>query len=285
VKDDSDVETPFSNLGQSGSTISIIVGRDKLKRIKKKSNDKSTRFHSQYLKHKNLDTLGPQVIDYPKILSDFKDNSYEMEYINGVPLGEFLKEANHKEVEHVCEHIQNHLAMLLSESNGIIPSSQILLKLEKLLIIFHKSQPESSIFLKLANSLVRLFESVEVIKGWNHGDFSFENIIVESGSTKLFMIDLLDSPFETPLIDIGRISLDANFGWWASGFNSSSNLQLNSDKLVKHLDRVLIDGRVSTQLQNLFIGLAILRIQPYTIDPLRMAYLKYAAVQIERQLN
>ena len=285
VNNDLDSGRPALNLGQSGSKISIVIGRDKLKKIKKQDERESIRFYLQYLKHKSLDTLGPQLIGHPKLLSDFQDNSYEMEYINGAPLGQFLKNASHREAALVCEHIHNYFVKLLSEANENVANLEILLKLEQLMNNLSKSQPESSIFLKLTKVLMNLFKSNEVPKGWNHGDFSFENIIVESGSTKLFMIDFLDSPFETPLLDIGRISLDANYGWWASGFNSSSNLQLNSRRLNKSLDEVLLQSGISALLQNLFIGLAILRIVPYTIEPLRIAYLKYAAVQVERQLN
>ena len=208
-----------------------------------------------------------------------------MEYINGTPLGYFLKHANHSEANFVCGDIQRHLLQIISDTNGYVNNADVIVKLKDLEFKLFNSQPESSIFLKLVGALINSFKSNQVPKGWNHGDFSFENIIVESGSRKLFMIDLLNSPFESPLIDLGRLSLDANYGWWASGFNSSSNLQMNSSRLSKFLDDVLHEKEISALMQNLFIGLAILRIEPYTIEPLRMAYLKYAAVQVERQLN
>jgi hypothetical protein len=113
----------------------------------------------------------------------------------------------------------------------------------------------------------------KIPKGWNHGDFSFENILISRHLQEVYTIDFLDSPVETPLIDLGRLYLDLSLGWW----NSNNKINEFSDQVLllkDSIESVVIKNRLDLKILNLFTFLAALRVMPYTKNPIRLGYLK-----------
>jgi hypothetical protein len=101
---------------------------------------------------------------------------------------------------------------------------------------------------------------------------SFENIILND-SGELFFIDVIKSPIESPLFDLGRLSLDAKYGWWNANVESS----IFSDLAMKDLDL-----KINTLISNFDIPhtdliayrlISAFRIMPYTLNVSRLAKL------------
>lgn len=274
----------FLMMGQSESLVQIKNNSGVL-RILKSSPSRNLRFKSQYIKHKSAEGSMMEPLLVPKILSDFKDFSYEMEYVHGMPFGNFIEICDQQELQEPVEKISDYIDRSLNTADRTKTDELQLALKEKLRILKMEILSESqsnSLFCKLLDYLESATEKVDIPSGWNHGDFSFENILVGQYSHQIFAVDFLDSPFNSPLIDIGRIWLDSRFGWWGAGLHANSCYQLNSKVLSGVILETVLPHSITIFELNIFAALAILRIRPYTLNPLRMAFLKNSALQILR---
>lgn len=272
----------FLTMGQSESTVHIENSSGAL-RIVKSSPSKNLRFHNQYRKHKLAERSMMEPLLVPKVLSEFKNFSYEMEYVYGVPIGNFIGFCDQQELQKPIEKICNYFDRLLTTADTTrVDELQLAFK-EKLKVLkteLHSVNERNSLFRKLIEYLESSIEKIYLPSGWNHGDFSFENILVGEYSHQIFALDFLDSPFESPLIDIGRIWLDSRFGWWGAGLHANSCYQSNAKALSGAILDTILPHSITTFELNIFAGLAILRVRPYTLNPLRIAFLKNSALQI-----
>jgi Phosphotransferase enzyme family len=269
-------------MGQSESSVQIENDSGVLK-IVKRSPSRNARFHNQYVKHKAAETSMMEPILVPKVLSDFREFSYEMEYVHGVPFGNFISICDQQELREPLEKISDYFNRSLTNSERMRTEELKLAFKEKLRILkirFLSEKKDNSLFSRLLEYLESAVEEIEIPSGWNHGDFSFENVLVGQYSHQVFAVDFLDSPFESPLIDIGRMWLDSRFGWWGAGLHANSCYQLNSKVLSGAILETVLPHSITVFELNIFAALAILRIRPYTLNPLRMAFLKNSALQI-----
>lgn len=274
-------ELQTMELGQSNSKLEILKNSQGEYLVKKYGSN--TRSSTQFNKHKQALEKGSLLLKTPRILGEFdvKSNSYVMEYIRGNPLGIFINETSSLEMNSVSEIICSYI--FSSFENQVIDyslNSQFEIKLNIICNKLEEEQEMNNIFYQLAMFCKSSNHKYTYPSGWNHGDLSFENIIVMDNLLDIYGIDFLDSPFESPLIDFGRLWLDAKYGWWGSGYKETSNSLINRSILSKQLQNLASKLEVQTEIINLFTALAILRIRPYTKKALRLAYLKSAAKKI-----
>jgi tRNA A-37 threonylcarbamoyl transferase component Bud32 len=271
-------------LGQSGASLSLIQSSTGGSVIIKRDSANALRLIKQYEKQILVAESFSPFISVPKILSDFSDSSFAMEFIHGQTLGEFLETSTRDELTSVSDQINGYLGSNKEPSSEVIDIDPIV---EKILAI--KSSLSNSvfnpIFIELADILRNRISEVNTVTGLNHGDFSFENLLVEKFTHKVFAIDFLDSPVETRLIDYGRFWLDVNFGWWANWGKESTRYSLNRDYIGSSLTKALEAQNIPRFDVEFFCGIAILRITPYTKNPKRIAFLQHAARQLVKELN
>lgn len=272
-------------LGQSGnSEIEIRFDENFRQWVRKSSLGNSARLFLQYEKQKQAWACGHmKPIQVPEIVSEWDGKGFGMTYLRGLPLGFFLGTASRKQVSQVSNDLVgyfNHLDVVESESPiAFAPSMETKLKNIK--------DSMSSSNLDWAQTLLawvsEIFKSSFAPAGWNHGDFSFENLLVQHRTLRIWAIDFLDSPLETPLIDLGRLRLDADFGWWKFHSNRSATRALNERQIEISLRKTELSLKTPPEVLDAFIGFAILRIAPYTISPVRMGFLRYAASELMRR--
>jgi hypothetical protein len=164
---------------------------------------------------------------------------------------------------------------------SVEPLVEKILKIKQILL----NSDFNPIFIELADILTTRITELNITPGLNHGDFSFENLLVEKFTHNVYAIDFLDSPVETRLIDYGRFWLDVNYGWWANWGKESTRYALNRDYLVNSLTKALDSQGIPRFGVEFFCGIAILRIAPYTKNPKRIAFLQHTARQLVRNLN
>lgn len=271
----------FLVIGQSDSLVQVENSSEGLK-VVKSSPSKNLRFNEQYLKHKVAEKM-MEPLFVPRVLSSLKDFRYEMEYVKGMPLGSFIETCDQLELQAPLDGITNYFDRLLRDADWNKTKEMKIAFEEKLKVLrlgINSNHQSGILFDKLLNYSFAQLEKIEIPGGWNHGDFSFENILVGQYSHQIFALDFLDSPFESPLIDIGRIWLDCRYGWWGAGLHANSSYQLNSKVLSDAILKTISAHSISARELNVFASLAILRIRPYTLNPLRMAFLKNSALQI-----
>lgn len=106
-----------------------------------------------------------------------------------------------------------------------------------------------------------------------HGDLTLENIIVKSD--QLYVIDFLDSFFDSWLIDIGTLLQDVQMLW---SYRYTDELDINAlirlmvfrDVLMDELDS--IDSEISKEAYYALL-LKLMRIVPYSKDERTMDFL------------
>jgi hypothetical protein len=275
-------------IGQSGTRIEVVTINGNIRAVRKSAVDEADRLSRQYAKHQLALSHPSCTLRVPRILSDFSGGSYDMEYLQGIPLGLFLETASIEDTQLLAKKLSSHLTQLLVNSEKIEANeggySEANSVLEKKLLSLKKILGTRAIgfkpFLDLLELVLNDIQGLEVPFGWNHGDFSFENILVIDEGAELALVDFLNSPFDTPLIDVGRFLLDATYGWWGAGFVPSANWSLNTQMVCKSATNSLGEVGVLPRAQRAFIGLALLRVVPYTERPTRMSFLKSAAYKI-----
>jgi hypothetical protein len=261
-------------LGQSGDEL-------KVKRINREvvveKSSKNSRLKLQYGLHQEFlraKTEDVRILLAPKIKKEFARGKYEMEFIFGQPLGFALENLPEKKMVGILHQIEDHLRALMDRAQYVSSASHDLKakfsELEKQLHAF--GLPISAI--SRLNRFESDLENSFLPQGLCHGDFSLENILHVNSTNNLVMLDFLDSPIQTPMIDFGRFWLDVNYGWWLSNSTESTTSWLNRQKLRRIVLKIAADYEIPVYLIDQFAFFAALRILPYTQKINRLARLK-----------
>jgi serine/threonine protein kinase len=262
-----------NRFGQSGSNVSLIAVAGENQEVLVKKISSEARFVRQFNKHVEAEKHSRMFpIKVPEIRENFSNNSYSMKYILSENLGESISKYKSSFPQEII------LAYLNKSFGGEIMS---LNKKEVLIDYFEKKLKinydlghinrlkHKSILNRFADHLTLS----KVTEGWNHGDFSFENILVSRDGRDVYVIDFLDSPIDTPLIDLGRIYLDLSLGWW----NSHKKInELNSQIVIfkTKIENLVLEKELDLEILRLFAFFACVRVMPYTKNPIRIGFLK-----------
>jgi len=238
------------------------------------------RLELQFKKHQEANSGLMSPIKSPKIFKpyDAEKRFYEMEYIRADQLGKFLQGADSEQMKLVSECIVKFFRNQFI--NAKVDESINALFAKKLEELSDKDKNSDITFRNLRKFSLEINNEMVHLSGWNHGDFSFENILVSNDGATVSAIDFLNSPFDSPMIDLGRIWLDVKYGWWGTGFSEPSNMRLNRGALEKNLFNYALEIGLNRKKIELFSALAILRIIPYTENVTRLSFLKFAASKI-----
>ena len=259
-------------LGQSGDSVSLELLDGKIV-VSKKSMTSESRLYQQYLKQVEFDHMSDFIV--PRVCKPWDGSGFCMEYVSGKPLGQVLGNASITEVESISKMIAVYLQNLIASSvRSIDPIDSNLAFKSKV-----KSMREalsSSRYELVQKALTKLdLESIRVpqLIGPNHGDFSFENVLINQNSGEAWLVDFLDSPIETPLIDISRVLIDMEHGWWGSGLYPSASEKLSSIYMADVLRSTCYNNGIDPLEISFFKLFTAVRLVPYTKNPLRMSIL------------
>ena len=265
-----------SKLGQSGALIEFKLIKDMIRVRKSVAGELySDKLFKQFLKLIELNQT-PNFFRVPMILSEWFNYGYEMEYINGVTLGTFFQLNTLTDSKVINQKIINIYSSILTNCH-FAPSydntnynSSMLNKIQNISSYYLGAQ--RSQFNQCFNLLINYFQKCKFFIGPNHGDLSFENILIDN-SNDVILIDPIKSNVETPLFDLGRLSLDTNYGWWNSSDDADifsdlarQDLEIKIKSLIKNFDLNYVD-LIAYRL------ISALRIIPYTTNVNRMAKL------------
>jgi serine/threonine protein kinase len=268
-------------LGQSKASIKIDATFEGENVVTKSNTSEPERFGRQYEKHKQAIEFYKNRVGVPQIKTDLRNSTYSMEYVHGSPLGLLLQSGRSTTIRALAKEISELLltsTLPLTLDDGEVLS--LLLSKSEQLQKNESTLGDGSLYGILRNYFIRKVSSTTILRGWNHGDLSLDNILVANRGSKLYLIDFLDSPAETPLIDWGRIWLDAEYGWWMAGSFPNATWNLNSGILSEEIEGAAKLAEISRDTLDVFAAFAILRVMPYTENPVRLALLKNAARSI-----
>ena len=258
--------------GHSGCKV-MLCHEEKVKYVRKisPSVDYNHRLISQLEKQKKFLEKNDK-ISVPKVLKKgYSDKLFyfDMEYINGSLMSDFIKNSEMPSVDPYLGVIQKYL-----NPDEKIKSQDITSLVKEKLRVLKKVSLNHEDYVK------KILESdwKNIPTGPCHGDFTLENLIVSHG--KIYFIDFLDTFAETKLLDMSKILFDVRYFWSKRHVKRKTivkNMQIesmitNTDLYKAHHDVV-----------NSLVMLDILRILPYSKEDKLTDYLERCLKHASRQ--
>lgn len=113
---------------------------------------------------------------------------------------------------------------------------------------------------------ITLPNRISIPSGYCHGDLTLSNVMVNKSDNKLIFVDFLDSPVDSPLIDLAKLRQDTFFHW--SLEIQPHNLDLSRLKILLEYFDGLIFNRFSVydwyvDFYALFQQINLARLLPY----------------------
>lgn len=266
-------------LGQSGDSVDFVFEQNSIF-VKKTAGKQNSRLELQCLKQTNFPKISG--FEVPKLIHPWNGSSFVMEYVPGIPLGGFLRTASTQECLGLSEKLQTYFGYLFEHSklNRECLGSNVAF-VNKFQEMKHKVHLDALPIIFLAVQQLSIWaDEVKDYSGPNHGDFSFENILVHPTTADIWLIDMLNSPFESPLIDVGRVLLDSEHGWWQSGNARNATEIIAGQTLSRAIRKICYEHGVTDLEIAFFKCFAALRVLPYTTKTIRRSILVNAIEEV-----
>jgi hypothetical protein len=247
--------------GCSGCTLKLLpVGDVTVVRKISSSINYNNRLIKQYKKQKNFKHnlfLTPKIFNsgYCKDLFFF-----DMEYINGVRLADYISKISISTIEHLV----SPLISLIPQTWDPIGSTDVFeIKLSELSTLLKSIKIN---FLPQTIDILKKTEWSEMPRSTLcHGDLTFENIILKDNN--FYLIDFLDSFYESWIIDLSKIFQDIELNWAYRYIIINENLNLRLLIIRQLINQFIQEHSKNKTLQYLLhrlLMLNILRVIPYT---------------------
>ena len=227
-------------------------------------------------------------LDYvktPKILRygyDYNNLFYfDMEFINGIIMSEYMNQIKIKEIVDLISLLFKSLPI---EQGVINNKSQTIFK-EKILSLYKTCDTNNSLILKSLNKL-NDFNFSNVPLSACCGDLTLENIILSSSG--IYVIDLLDSFYNSWMIDVAKILQDIDLGWsyrhQERNYNLNLRLATAKQALLDNL-YAMENGKQNVIIIYHILLLNVLRIYPYAKDQTTIIFLNNALENVLNSIN
>lgn len=201
---------------------------------------------------------------------------FDMDYINGKSLSEYMESIK------LCE-IQNLAKVLLSSvSEGEYDKNAKEVFLKKInsvvdTIINRQGGCDCELAdaVSRASEILRTYQWDCIVPSPCHGDFTLENMIVADDGS-LWLIDFLDSFYDSWMIDVAKILQDVELLWSYRYSSVDNNLFIRLTILrcaIIEKISAMPDGEEMLDATYHILLLNILRIVPYAHDDVTIEYL------------
>lgn len=266
--------------GYSGDEVLLYKNNSDIYVVKKKSFNigRNERLHNQYKKHLFFLKLNNNLFSVPQILGTGVEGRlffYEYKFIEGTTFIYFIETNSMQNILVVLDKILNILkefsqqkTYFESKDHNIGFRDALYAKINDIV----KKQP---LEYSMVNKIFKILHKINnhTNKTICHGDFSFDNIIVDK-NMNLWFIDFLDIFYPHYHFDISKLFQDIDGKW----FELKHNIELSHNKLsyirdylfkkIGHFDKEYY------QLHNFLLSLVFLRILPYAKNPIHQKIIK-----------
>lgn len=273
----------YKLIGHSGCELELINtdGRIFVSKISS-SIEYNSRLKKQCKKQKKF--ISQYNVSVPKIYQCGYKNDlfyFNMEYINGKSLAEYTENISISEISNLIQCLFNSLYFKNIKHDN--KANKIFLKK----ISHLKTNLCNTPLLQEAFLILENFNWSNVYKSPCHGDLTLENIIV-TNEKKLFLIDFLDSFYNSWQIDIAKLLQDLELKWSFRNIVISSNRALRidvaKDALINEILK-LHNGKECLFTIYHILLLNVIRIYPYTKDMNTLLYLDNAIENIINKIK
>lgn len=269
--------------GHSGCTVDLVANGNNVYISKTSaSTEYNYRLKKQYNKQRifieSENVLAPKILNCGYIDKLFY---FDMEYIKGKTMAEYVNDIS---ITEISDYIRCLFASLYFENE----------------LIYDKT---TKIFLSKINSLKKtlcnfaeLKKTFEILENYDwskipktpcHGDLTLENILITQDK-KLYLIDFLDSFYNSWMIDIAKLLQDLELKWSFRQKVVNSNMELRllvaKEALIEEITK-LENGKEKLDAIYHILLLNIVRIYPYTNDKKTFEFLNNAIDSILYKLD
>ena len=251
--------------GHSGCKILLCEKNNNEIFVRKISSDKNYNKRLAVQAKKQATYSNPN-IKVPKVLqTGYTDDGlfyFDMEYVQGITMAEYIKTIEIGKVRSICESIVNNIVSRDSENTDVDES----IFTTKIASLKEKLQPQNNPVINDAIELLNKHSWKRFRKTQCHGDLTLENIIVKDN--QLYLIDFLDSFYDCWIMDISTIMQDVQTMWSyrhdeVAEINTKLRLLVFRDILMDTVKRVSPEDYLEVYYALL---LKLIRIFPYTKD-------------------
>ena len=256
--------------GHSGCRIFLMEEDDGHVFVRKISKDKDYNDRLKTQSEKQASFV-EKTIKAPKVLdSGFTEDGlyyFDMEYIQGITLSEYIKTMEIGKVSALIESLVDSVVPKIDKECSERQKAHTVVIFAKKLKALHGSL--DSLNNDIINKSLELLEAHD----WGnlptsqcHGDMTLENIIIKND--QIYLIDFLDSFFDSWLLDISTLLQDVEMMW---SYRFQENVSMNTVLRLIVFRDVLIDeiGKTNQEyvLEIYYLLLQkLIRIYPYTKD-------------------
>jgi len=263
----------ITNLGgHSGCKILLCETEDNTVFVRKISSNKEYNVRLKAQAEKQSRYIS-NIVKVPKILtSGFTDCGlyyFDMEYISGITLAEYMKSIEIGKVRNLVQAIVKDVIRVQNDADEMVEKvfTDKIESLEEILRL-HKNPIIDKALNMLKNHSWAKFKMTSC-----HGDLTLENIIVKDN--ELYLIDFLDSFYDSWILDIGTLMQDVQALW---SYRSEDEININTlirlvvfrDFLVDTVREISSDYCLEVYYALL---LKLIRIYPYTMDEKTYSFL------------
>ena len=206
---------------------------------------------------------------------------FDMEYLNCMTVARYMETITIKEIATFVDYVVRELhindSVVMPDTNDIFQS-----KIKSL----YNNIPNEDIYVNALNRLEQ-FDFSDVPYSKCHGDLTLENILLDVKGD-IYLIDFLDSFFDSWMIDVAKLLQDLELHWSYRHEGVSSNLELRlaiaRDDLLKHI-LSLPDGNKKILQIYYILLLNVMRIVPYAKDDVTKEFLHKAITKLNKVLD
>lgn len=240
------------------------------------------RLKKQCAKQKQFKTAS---VKTPKVLRYGYDNNnlfyFDMEFINGICMSEYMNQIKIKEIVDLMGLLFTSLpikqSVITDKSEGIFK--------DKILSLYKTCDINNELILKSLNKL-KEFNFQNVPLSACCGDLTLENIILSSSG--IYVIDLLDSFYNSWMIDVAKLLQDIDLGWsyrhQERNYNLNLRLATAKQALLDNL-YAMENGKQNVITIYHILLLNVLRIYPYAKDQTTILFLNNALESVLNSIN
>lgn len=187
---------------------------------------------------------------------------FDMEYIRGITMAEYVKTIEVGKVRSICETIVENIVAIPS-SNAEVDKK---IFAEKIKSLKENLASKNNLIINDAIEILEQHDWSRFVKTSCHGDLTLENVIVKDG--QLYLIDFLDSFYDSWIMDISTIMQDVQTMW---SYRYQDDMEINTIlRLMVFRDILMEMVKESAPSDYIEVYYALLlkliRIFPYTKD-------------------
>lgn len=262
--------------GYSGCQVLLCENEDDTAFVRKVSSslEYNDRLKVQVKKQKEFKS---DSVRTPMVIGDgyTKDGFYyfDMEYIQGITLAEKIKTIEIGKIRQILDKIIDGWKIADDRCFADEKINTVKIFHSKINDLSIKLHERENLILENAIWMLGRHNWSRVTQSNCHGDLTLENIIIKDN--QLYLIDFLDSFYDSWILDAGTLLQDALIMW-----SYRKEAKINNNTLVRLLTfkDILIDAleawdeRMSLEIYYVLL-LKLVRIYPYTTDELTYAFL------------